>query len=110
MFKTDAIIRHKTSGRKAEVVRDQLDHMVYICWLEDDGKDELSFTTEQACEFEHVPLPTLKLPDVFECNISQHNLQLLEDTFAALTENGWVIPDWLKLLRMKFPPVNNIEY
>jgi hypothetical protein len=32
-------------------------------------------------------------------HISEDQIFYLESIFAVLTETGWVIPDWLKLLK-----------
>jgi hypothetical protein len=32
-------------------------------------------------------------------HVSLKQIEVLEGIFAYLTEDGWIIPDWLKLMR-----------
>ena len=36
---------------------------------------------------------------MFLHSVKQKDIEILEDIFAYLTEQGWVIPEWINLLR-----------
>lgn len=39
---------------------------------------------------------------MFLHHVSKEDVKILEDIFAVLTENGWVIPEWIDLLRKPY--------
>lgn len=35
-------------------------------------------------------------------SIQEKDIEILEGIFAYLTKQGWVIPEWIKLLKQKY--------
>jgi hypothetical protein len=92
MNKPRQFVRNNTTG-EAGVLLEQYPGLACVHWPE---SGDVSVVPFEDITFVHVPVPRTA---IIHHSVTQDSIELLEDQFAYRTENGWMIPEWIDLLR-----------
>ena len=83
---------HTETGAPCQILSTNSVHHEVI-WLETGGTSPVPVSDV------HIVDVPVQRPALFKHGMNSEDIRILEDTFAFMTSKGWVIPEWIKLLK-----------